>query len=251
MPKIHELLAVEASLATSADQTRNDTIKVFTSKQGLFSGLTKVHQLFDDEQQHLVQAPETKAVETTVQHELDFVAKHAAPYLDVMLQKEAANQKAVADIIIDGTVIAKNVPSIVLLSLEKKLQQLMPLYTAIPTLDSSKLWAIDPAYTIPNVYRTVNPEERQQTQTIKDFQTVAPATDKHPAQVVQVEKTTQIGKYVITGFTGALTSSEKSAKIERLTQLIRAVKAARQRANEQEIDPTLRIGKALFDYING
>lgn len=250
-PKIHELLAVETSLANTADAVLKETTKVFINKPTLFLGSTKSHQIFDDLQQHLVQAPEVKEVEDTVPNQLDFLAKHIAPYWDVLLQKEAANQHAKADIIINGEVLAKDVPAIVLLSLEKKLTALMPLYTAVPTLNAAESWNIDPTYSKPNVYCTRHAEERQQTQNVEEYIIVAQATDKHPAQVAKQTKTNIIGKYIVNSFSGAIPSIEKANKLGRLTALIRAVKTARQRANEQEVNTSLKIGDALLSYING
>ena len=249
-PKLHELLAVENGLAETANRISKEVAKTLETKQSLFAGLNKAHTIFDDQQQHLVQVPEIKEVESTVAEQLDFLSQHLVAYYDVSLQKEEANQRAFADIVIDNVVIAEKVPSIVLLAMEKKLLALTAVYNVIPTLYSAKAWEIDTTYSKPFVYRTKHTTERQQTQTAKDFQIVAPATDKHPAQVAQVEKTSIIGKYTITDYSGATTPLDKANKLQRLTKLLRAVKAARQRANDVEVTTTLRFGKALLDYVN-
>ena len=249
--QLHELLAVETSLATTASRISKEVTKTLETKSALFAGLTKLNVVFDEASQHTVQAPEIKEVETTVKEQLDFLGNELVRYWDVILQKEEANQRAKADIIVDGTTLVANVPSIVLLSMEKKLEALLATYNVIPTLDSAKAWEIDSTYAKPGVYRTKHVAERQQTQIVKDFQMVAPATDKHPAQVVQVEKTNIIGKYLVTEYSGATTSLDKAEKLQRLTNLIRAVKAARQRANNTEVATDIRFGTALINYING
>lgn len=250
-PKLHEILAVETSLAETSNRISKEVAKTLESKQTIFTGVVKTNTIFDDNLQHLRVLDEIKEVESTVNDQLSFLTKHIADYWDVVLQKEAANQQAKADIVVNDVIIAKDVPSIVLLSLEKKLNALLHVYNVIPTLDNAKAWEIDPNYAKPLVYRTKYTAERQQTQTTKEWIEVSPATKEHKAQVAQQDFTKVIGKYALTEYSGATTALDKATKLQRLSDLTRAVKAARQRANETEVDPTLRIGNALLGYING
>jgi len=248
--QLHELLAVETSLAETANRITKEVTKTLSTKQSIFGGMSKHHTIFNDADQHLVQSPENKEVQSTVSEQLAFLQNNLSSYWDVSLQKESANQTANADIVIDGTTISANVPAIVLLGLEKKLTSLLAVYNGIPTLDAATAWEIDPAYAKPFVYRTKHVTERQQSVTIKDFKEISPATDHHKAQVAQVESTSIIGKYTITEFSGAVSSFEKADKLAKLTNLIRAVKQARQRANNVEVNTTLTIGNDLLNYVN-
>ena len=251
MAVLHELLAVEAGLAETATRISKEVTKVLDSKSSLFAGMHKAHSLFNEADQHMVQAPEVKEVESTVADQLNYLGTELARYWDVTYLKEEANQRAKADIIIDNKVIAPNVPAIVLLSMEKKLTALLATYNAIPTLDAAKAWEIDPTYARPFVYRTKYVTERHQTQTKKKWQEISPATVQHKAQVAEVDETTVIGKYTITEFSGATTSLDKAEKLQRLTALIRAVKSARQRANSTEVSSLSgSFGLSLIDYIN-
>ena len=252
MAVLHELLAVEAGLAETATRISKEVTKVLDSKSSLFTGMHKAHSLFNEADQHMVQAAEVKEVESTVADQLNYLGTELARYWDVTYLKEEANQRAKADIIVDNKVIASNVPAIVLLSMEKKLTALLATYNAIPTLDAAKAWEIDPTYARPFVYRTKYVTERHQTQTKKKWQEISPATVQHKAQVAEVDETTVIGKYTITEFSGATTSLDKAEKLQRLTALIRAVKSARQRANSTEVSASLfgSFGLSLIDYIN-
>lgn len=213
MAVLHELLAVEAGLAETATRISKEVTKVLDSKSSLFTGMYKAHSLFNEADQHMVQAPEVKEVESTVADQLNYLGTELARYWDVTYLKEEANQRAKADIIVDNKVIAPNVPAIVLLSMEKKLTALLATYNAIPTLDA--------------------------------------ATVQHKAQVAEVDETTVIGKYAITEFSGATTSLDKAEKLQRLTALIRAVKSARQRANSTEVSSLSgSFGLSLINYIN-
>jgi len=249
--KLHELLAVETSLAQTANRVQKEATKVLGTKETIFAGMTKAHQLFDEKNQNFVQATEIKEVQSTVHEQLDFVGNELARYWDVGLQKEEANQRAKADIVIGDETIASDVPSIILLGMEKKLESLLSLYNALPTLDASKAWVADTTYAKPNVFVTKNATERQHSITGWEWKEVSAATKEHKAQIEKVEVTEVVGKYIVNDYSGAITSLDKAEKIQRLTALIRATKKARQRANGVQVETDLRFGKALVDYING
>ena len=250
MSVLHELLAVETTLGETANRITKETTKILSTKHTLFSGLVKVHTIFNDEDQHLVQATEHKEVQSTVNEQLEFLNSNITAYWDVIYQKEEANQRANADIVINNVVLASNVPSIVLLGLEKKLISLQAVYNAIPTLDSAIAWEADPSNYKENVFRVKYPEERQHTVMTKKWVEVSKATKEHKAQIVSQETIDLIGKYVLTNFSGTISSYEKANKLEKLSTLIRAIKKARQRANDTEIKPELQIGNTLLGFIN-
>ena len=250
-PHLHEILAVEKSLAESSNHVIKDTVKNLADRRTLFEGTVKTHQIFEDLKQHLVQATENKEIQSTVNEQLDYMAASVAKYYDVVLQKESANQTARADIIIDNHVLATDIPAIVLLGLESKLLSLVAVYNAIPTLDSAKSWTPAVGYAKPNVFVGTFPEERQHGIVSKEWKEISPATANHPAQLKEVEAASVIGKYTITSFSASLTSEDKAARIARLQSLIRAVKEARQRANNVEVTSFPGFGEAIFNYING
>ena len=251
MSKLHEILAVETSLGETANQVIKNTSKTLGEKRSIFTGMTKKHEIFAEDKQHLVQATENVEIQSTVAEQLDFLGKEVSRYWDVLLQKEEANQRAVADIIVDGKTIASGIPSIVLLGMEKRLTSLLSTYNAIPTLDAAKAWEEDPSAEKAGVYRTKHVSETQQAVNKKEYVTVTEATAHHPAQVAEQTKTEVVGKYIRTDFSSSITSYDKAGKLGRLTSLIRAVKQARMRANATEVKSELQFGNALFDYING
>ncbi len=135
--------------------------------------------------------------------------------------------------------------------MEKKLDALLATYNALPTLDAAKGWREDKTYAKKGVWITTHDRENQHSITYKTYEEVSPATKEHKAQIVQVEKTDIIGKYIIQEFSGAITSLDKAERLERLTAMIRAVKTARQRANSTEVKTNLKFADAIFGYING
>lgn len=250
-PALHELLAVETGLGTTANRIQKETTKTLNEKKDIFKGMSKIHTIFAEEDQHKVQVPEHKEIQSTVKEQLDFMGENLANYWNVILQKDETNQRAKADIIVDGKILAANIPSTTLLSMEKKIDALLSVYNAIPTLDAATAWEDAPEQAKKGVYRTKHAEERMQSVTEKEWKEISPATIQHQAQLKEVEKTTVVGKYTITNFSAAITSYDKAEKLKRLTTLLRAVQKARQRANATEVNTELKFAEALFGYING
>ena len=248
---LHEILAVESGLGETANRIQKETTKVLKEKRSIFTGMVKNHEIFDEDKQHLVQAPDIKDIESTVSEHLDYASTEIARYWRAVFQKEEANQRAKADIVINDKVIVKDVPSIVLLSMEKKLTSLAALYNEIPTLDATKTWAPDSTYAKKGVFRTANPSERQHSVTERSWIEVSPATTQHKAQIAEDQKTVVIGRYTQFDYSGAITSLDKAEKIQRLQEMIRAVKTARQRANATIVNTDLKFGSEILDYING
>ena len=245
MGLLHELLAVEPDIKATADSILNETKKVFTNKQDHFTGHTRVYEKRLDDSDDL--AKEEKLMVTTVQDKLDHMKKAQSKAIDAIYQKELANTEAAADIEYDGKVIAEKVPATVLLSLENKLKTLQKTYRVIPTLEPGKDWQVDIERA--NVYRTPQ-RHTLRTNKKEEHIIVVPPTDRHPAQTAKVVKDVTVGKWNITEYSGMLTPLKKSQMLERLDDLLRAVKKARCRANNQQVE-NVEIGSKLFDIIHG
>jgi len=184
-----------------------------------------------------------------VPSKLDYSSGHIIRYLDAVLQKESTNQRANADIVVDGVTIATNIPATFLLGLESRLKYIKGMYVSIPTLQPGIKWEIDLSQST-EVFKRVYPEERFRTKKVRRNHEIAPATDKHPAQVEVYDENINVGKIVTDTWCGMITTAQKSAILGRVDKLIRAVKKARQQANATEV-VDITIGKVLVDYING
>ncbi len=83
MAKLHELLAVENTLGETANRIRKEVTKTLLTKETIFSGMTKQHVIFDEENQHLTQATEVKEVQSTADEQLKFLTDNLVKYWDV------------------------------------------------------------------------------------------------------------------------------------------------------------------------
>jgi hypothetical protein len=248
MPALHEVLAVERDLENVSKKLRTESIKTL-GKESLFNGQVRTLTMFD-EAQAMSNSIEHQELTTTVNENLEYLVDKIAEYWDVVATKDATNQNAVADIIIDGQVLVSDVPVNTLLGLEQKLGELRAVYEAIKTLPPGIKWIADTQSEKPGVFVSVHPEVSFKTeQTIKGIE-LSPATKEHPAQVQSTKVVTNIGKYEITRQCGMMTPLGKAEKIERLDILLRAVKKARMRANSVEVKD-FKLGHTLLGFING
>ena len=246
MGQLHEILAVESSLGKASDKLLQESKKTL-DKENLFTGMVRKLEMFDAEKSNLNTQDEMN-LESTVDENLDYLIEPVSSYWDAVLQKDLTNQVATGDVVVDGITIASNVPATFLLGLESKLGELRKVYERIHTLPPGYKWDSDTNFAKPGVYVTKETDTFK-TEKIIDFVTVAEATEHHPAQVRDVAKTVNVGKYDTTRWSGLLTPLDKAMRLKRIDKLIHAVKKARQRANKAEI-VSANIGNELFNYIN-
>ena len=141
--KLHETLAVETELGNIDKKLRAESINTF-KKESLFQGQIRNLIMKADDQQHN-NTTERQELTTTVDENLEYIFPHIARHWDVVAQKDATNQAATGDIIINGQTILAGLPSTTLLGLETKLSELRKVFEAIPTLAPGVSW-VRPLY---------------------------------------------------------------------------------------------------------
>lgn len=252
MAKLHEILAVEKGLQTTAKQTNAETVKTFNAKDAHFVGTVREVRHFSETDQNL-NTDEFKDMVDTVFGKLLYNAGPNIKAWDAYYQKEATNQKASADLVIDDSgmpiLLAAAVPATVLLGLETKLAELKAVYDAIPTLAPGPTWVPDTSRRSSGVHRSEHPDVTFRTRKTVKPVIMAPATTQHPAQVQAVQEDVPIATITTQHWSGMITTAQKSDLLGRLDRLLRAVKQARQRANATEAVKG-SIGKTLIDFIH-
>ncbi len=242
-PKLHELLAVESNLENQADKVRGELANTFEKKRHLFEEKLVT---FTPNGEGVQPTRESQSdIQSTVAKELDWILPFIAKSFDASYQVAEANTAARADVILDDeTVFISQVPATALLELEKSLAKVQALVVAIPTLDPAKGFQLDEQRP-GGIYKARDVRKNRTKKTFVPL-VLALATKEHPAQVKEGYEDLPIGTVE---WSGLITPATKADMIARVEQLIRAVRRARSRANEQEVDTTKVIGKKLIGYV--
>lgn len=250
MTKLHELLAVLTNLEMQATKCRTDQVSTFEKKRHLF------------EEKRVVFTPSTEGAQATVEtqsdlqssvtKELHWLVSHLTKQLDAAYLVAETNTHARADIILDdeaATVLAKNVPATALLELEKRCGEIKQLIASVPTLDPAKGFKLD-TQRGEGVY-AARPVTKTRTQKQAKVIVKYDATKEHPAQTELVHVDVPIGTITEQEWSSLISPAEKSELLDRIEQLNRAIRRARSRANEAEVDTGKKIGKALLTFVFG
>lgn len=246
--KLHEIIAIEGDLQATANKVIDEATNTFSKKADHFMEQITALEMHDENRQQ-ENTREHKAMVTTVDDKLSYVGKHLIRYYDAISRKERTNQDARADLVVDGGVLVPDMPGTLLLGLESRLKQFRTMCEAIPTLQPGIVWVPDETQT-GNVFKMEQPRTRFKTEKIKESKVIVQPTKEFPAQVDTWTVDKPCGSITDQVWCGMLSSAGKSDLIGRIDKLLRAVKKARQRANEQEV-VDLRVGQAIVNYILG
>ncbi len=250
MGKLHETLAVEKDAKNVANKIIAETSKEFSGRNERFNESHRKYEPLNAEDMDLPDEEHIPMV-TTVKKKLDYTETSISRLLDILYQKEVGNASAKGDIEIgDDIILANNVPVALLVQYENILSNLRNLiYNNIPTLDPSKVWKKD---TTENDIYIADIEKRIRTKKVPKSIILAPESKdgKHKAQAQLINVDEKVGDYVTTHKSGAFSPKEKSDLLNRVDEIINAIKVARAKANSCEAGSE-KIGRTIFKYING
>jgi hypothetical protein len=238
------LLAFEQDEVNRSKKVLEEAKDTFGTKQSHFDGHERTYH--PDSADGDMIDNEYKEVVTTVKQKVDYVSKMLIKSINVVLSKEETNASgaAHADLIV-GEENFGSLSATALLYLEKSLAEIRRIYEGLPTLVPGKSWHYN---TDLQLYET------EQTVTYRNIKEIvplmlAPATDKHPAQVKETSQTKKVGEYHETHRSGRIFPKVKSEVLDRIDSLIKAVKLTRERANTAEVKE-IKLAEQLFNYIN-
>jgi hypothetical protein len=249
MSKLHELLSVAGNLKSQADKVRTDLMETFEKKRQLFG--EKIVS-FTPSLEGANTVVETQSdLQSTVPKELEWIAVHLAKALDIQYQISEANMEARADVVLeDGSVLLKLLPATQLLELENRLQEIQGLVVKVPTLDPAKGFILDTARGkgVFKAREVVKPRSKKVMKVLVKYE----ATKEHPAQTDVYNEDVPVGVILEQEWSGMITPAAKAEMLDRCEQVLRAVKRARSRANDLDVDVTSKkIGKQVLSFIFG
>jgi hypothetical protein len=244
MPKLNQINALVTGRKSETEKAVTDIYKLI-QKEALFNGFERAYKPNDDENGERP-PPESQKVQQECHGLIAQARAKWSELWDLTLSQDSGNQKARADIVVDGKTILKDVPVTNLLFLEKQVNDVETFIGKLPTPDPAEEWAYDPAIGL------LRSKPSQSVRTKKEptrFEKV-PVTREHPAQVDILYIDTTVGWWTKTQYSGALPADEKNAILARLRKLRDAIKVAREQANLIETEPR-KAGDPLFTYILG
>lgn len=248
--QLTELLVNEKEERGKFSRILAETLHTFKAKiMDLYVGHTDALEYFADEDKSS-NIVERKVIGDTVPAKLKYTCDSITPYVDMLLQKELANQRASASLEIDGKTFGTELPATFLLAMEARLAEVRQVLLETPNLPDGIEWELDEKLG-KNIYKSKTPQERFKTKRIIVPFVLAQPTDKHPAQVEKLQEEKNVGRYTKTLFDSRLTTAKKSEMLARLDNVIKAVKTARERANQVAVNNEAAIGTKIFAYILG
>ena len=242
MRKLHELIAVEPDLKGTAEKILQESIVTFTKKDAHFMGHKKTYEKMFEEGLSL--PPEDKPVVETVPSKLKYTFGIVGKAVDALVSKEVTNTQAKANVVIEGQEFFQNIPAVVHINLENQFKKMRDMIDKVPTLDPSEDWKYDNGIK----QYVANDKVTFRTEKVLKNHVKYDATKEHPAQVETYSQDIPVGKWLTKKFSGMLTPAEKSDMLERVDNVIRAFKEARERANDIPVQE-MKIAGKLFDYI--
>lgn len=242
MSELHQILAVEGDLKNRAQEALANARGIFASDA--LSGLVRRYRPSEENGEPL--PAEDKELVAKVPDVLADVRAAYGEWLDVAMQKEITNQTTGADVEVDGVIVLSGMPAPALLNLEGKLLELRGIYAAIPTTDSSERWQWDKAQGA----WVSEPHITYRTNKVPKTHVAYEATKEHPAQIQVYTEDIRIGEWSTVKISGMEAPANKRQLLERVDKLLKAVKQARQRANNATVIDTT-VADSIFGYIHG
>lgn len=243
--KLHAVIAVEKQVKGEAEKALTKAYQGL-AQEGRLTGLTQTYRPLDPENGE--QFPDDIAlVERTVQGEIAAFTPALVRLFDLVATKDQANRNAEAFLVLeDGTEMfgGRPVPAVTLLFLEDQLDRMLTFVSKLPVLEPSKEWTFDG-----NVgYYRAAAVQSHKTKKVPKVLTLAEATQHHPAQAQVYNEDVLVGYWTKTAFSGAVPAMRRTELVRRVESLLRSVKAARTRANEQGAS-NVAMGEEFFAHL--
>ncbi|MGK3994919.1 DUF7873 family protein [Sorangium sp. So ce1024] len=243
MPRLNQIIAIEKGVKTRSHQRLTEAHHAL-QKPALLSGISRTYRAKDEEGEQL--PPEATRVQVKAEDIIRSTVEILSELFDVTATKDYTNCKARADVVVDGKVLLTGAPVTYLLFLEKQLVDLQTFIRKLPVLDASESWTFDPSA---DSWAT-EPVQSARTKKIPRNHVKAEATDKHPAQVEVYHEDVVVGYWKTVKFSGALPARRINELLDRVEKLQKAVKFAREEANNQTAEEQ-KVGAAVLGYIFG
>lgn len=239
--KLNQVIAIEKGAKNRLYSAITELHKN-AQKPDLYYGFSKTYESKEEGGEQF--PPEQKKVILRSDDVLSETKKLFTEFLDITATKDFANMDAKADVAVGGNALMKDVPVPYLLFLEKQLTDLRTFVDKMPVLDESDDWRKDEAT---GLFKTETTKTHR-TAKVQEPIVLYDATEKHPAQTQLITKDVIVGYWNQVKQSGAVTRDAKKKMLEKIEEVLSAVKSAREEANSVEA-PEKKVGASILDYI--
>lgn len=244
MPKLGQIVAVEQTAKSRAENALTQAYHLL-QKDAPLSGQERTYQPIADEGEQL--PPESEKVMVRADDVIENVNVVLAEALDVAATKDWTNTTAKADVKIDGNAILTGVPISHLLFLEKQLVGIHTFVKKLPTLNPAYDWHED---TASGLFKTDPITTTKNKKTPHNHVKWAPPTPefKQDAQVETYFTDDPIGHWTTIKLSGAIEAPRVAEMLRRVETLQRAIKFAREEANQAQT-VNVQVGQKILDFV--
>lgn len=239
--QLHQVVAVVGG-QKKRTQTELTAIHRLSKVQGLFGGMVKTYQPYDDDD--VVLPDESTKLQQHVKTQTDAVQSLLGALWQVVATQDLTNCGATADVVLDGVAVIQ-LPVTTLMWLEKQVGDLIAYVSDLPVLADDKDWTRN---TMEGRWETDIVKTIKTKKTVKTHVQYE-ATKDHPAQVHTYNEDVPAGEWSTKHLSGAIPRSDHKAMMVRAVELQTAIRKARELANEQQIEEAPQFAGALLSYV--
>jgi hypothetical protein len=239
--KLNQIIAIEKGVKSRVYGEVTNLHKE-SQKAEPYTGLAKTYRKRDEDGEDF--PPEQKKVRLSATDVLRRLGHLETELFDVEATKEWSNTGARADVTVDGRVLVERAPVTYLLFLEKQLSDIRTFVDKLPTLDDAEEWTQDPNSGLFRTERVTTHRTKKTPKVVVKYE----ATKEHPAQTELVHEDVVVGYWESVKYSGALPAPRKAVLLERVDKLLRAVKMAREQANDLEC-VRMEVGATVFGWL--
>lgn len=241
--KLNQIIAIEKGVKARCHQELTQAHHGL-QKPELLIGLVRNYTPKDAEGDRFPN--EEKRVQVHAEEMIRRTAELLTELFDVTATKDVTNCSARADVVVNGQKLIEQAPVSYLLFLEKQLVDIHTFVKKLPVLDPNYVWSYDQA----RGCMVTSPSESFKTKKVLKNHVKAVATDRHPEQVEVFTEDVVIGTWTTTLLSGALPADRVRQLLDRVEELQKAVKLAREEANMTAATKQ-EVGGAIFSYLFG
>ena len=243
--KLHSVIAIEKGVKSRVYGEVTSLHKE-SQKAEPFGGLVRTYRKRDEDGEDF--PTERKKVQLVAEDVLKRVARLQTELFDVEAEKDWGNCVAKADVIVDGRTLVAQAPPTFLLFLEKQLSDMRTFVEKLPVLDEAEEWSADPNSSLHRTAAITTHKTKKVQRAIVKYDAVIKEGLALPAQTEMITEDVIVGWWDTVKHSGALPAPRKEALLERIDKLTRAVKIAREEANDTEI-ARREVGATVFGYL--